>query len=51
MQSYSDVPMSFAGSCLVALAEQVARPVVLTLDTDFTLYRRKRNRKLDLIIP
>lgn len=51
MQAYADVPMSFADACLVALAEQVPKPAVFTLDADFTVYRRNRDRALDLIAP
>jgi len=51
MAKYADVPMSFADACLVALAETVREPVVLTLDSDFSIYRRKRNRQLRLLSP
>jgi predicted nucleic acid-binding protein len=47
---YADVPMSLADACLVDLAEihQTAR--VLTLDTDFRIYRWARNRPFELVI-
>ena len=48
---YADVPMSFVDACLVSLAETVARPVVFTIDADFTVYRMLRNRPLRLILP
>ena len=51
MQDYADQPMSFADACLVALAEKAIHPVVFTLDTDFTVYRRSRRRPLELIAP
>lgn len=51
MAKYASVPMSFADACLVALSETVTDPVVFTLDSDFTIYRRKRSRSLDLLIP
>jgi len=51
MGKYVSVPMSFADACLVALSETVTDPVVFTLDSDFTIYRRKRNRTLDVLIP
>lgn len=51
MGKYASVPMSFADACLVALSETVRDPLVFTLDGDFAIYRRKRNRPLDLLIP
>jgi len=51
MEKYDDVPMSFADACLVVLAETVERPVVFTIDSDFTLYRMSRNRRLKLVLP
>jgi len=51
MAKYATVPMAFADACLVTLAEAVADPVVFTLDSDFTIYRRKRNRSIDLLTP
>jgi predicted nucleic acid-binding protein len=40
MQKYVDVPMSLADACLVRMTELVADPLVLTTDSDFTIYRR-----------
>jgi predicted nucleic acid-binding protein len=51
MSKYTSVPMSFADACLVALSETFREVRVFTLDDDFTIYRRKRNRPLDLLIP
>lgn len=51
MSKYMNVPMSFADACLTALSEASRHPRVFTIDEDFTIYRRKRNRPLDLIIP
>jgi predicted nucleic acid-binding protein len=48
---YASVPMSFADACLVALSENLAQPRVFTVDEGFTIYRRKRNRPLDLLMP
>jgi len=41
MQKYSDVPMSLADACLVRMTETLARPIILTTDTDFRIYRRQ----------
>lgn len=43
--------MSFADACLVTLSEAFGEPRVFTIDDDFTVYRRKRNRRLELILP
>jgi len=51
MSKYTSVPMSFADACLVALSETLREVRVFTLDDDFTVYRRKRNRPLDLLVP
>ena len=51
MNKYVRVPMSFADACLVALAESVSDPRVFTVDEDFRIYRRKRNRPLELLSP
>jgi predicted nucleic acid-binding protein len=51
MTKYADVPMSFADACLVTLAETLGDALVFTIDGDFTIYRRKRNRRLELIMP
>lgn len=50
MHTYADVPMSFADACLVCMAEN-EESTVFTLDSDFKIYRKKRNRPIDLIIP
>ncbi|MFO1430265.1 MAG: PIN domain-containing protein [Candidatus Competibacteraceae bacterium] len=46
MLNYSNVPMSFADACLVCLAEQLENSSVLTLDSDFRIYRKHRNQIL-----
>jgi len=51
MSAYSNVPMSLADACLVRLSEQVPSSTVVTLDSDFTIYRRNRNRKISLLAP
>jgi uncharacterized protein len=51
MNTYASVPMSIADGCLVALSESLRDPRVFTVDEDFRIYRRKRNRPLELLIP
>lgn len=48
---YASVPMSFADACLVVLSETFRDARIFTVDDDFTIYRRKRNRPLDLLLP
>jgi len=48
---YHDVPMSVADASLVRMAEQFSRSSVLTLDTDFILYRKHGRFVIPLIVP
>lgn len=50
MQRYANVPMSLADACLVRLAEVTGLPIC-TLDRDFEIYRTRRGRRLELLIP
>jgi len=43
--------MSFADACLVALSEMLRDACVFTVDDAFGIYRRKRDRPLELLIP
>ncbi len=51
LRRYADVPMSVADACLVRMSEKFPDSVVLTLDTDFGIYRRHRRHKIPLVIP
>ena len=51
MERYENVPMSFADACIVRLAEIHRRGRVLTIDSDFRIYRKHRNRPWDLLSP
>ncbi len=51
MQRYQSVPMSFADACLVRMSELIVGSSVLTLDSDFYVYRKNRKEMIDLIIP
>jgi predicted nucleic acid-binding protein len=51
MHRYANVPMSLADAFLVRLSELVAGCAVLTLDSDFRIYRRHRRQKIPLLIP
>lgn len=51
MAKYRDVPMSLADACVVRMAEIHDRHVVLTLDSDFTVYRKNGRAPISLIRP
>ena len=51
MRRYADVPMSLADACLVRMSELPADSVVLTLDSDFRIYRRHRRSRIPLLMP
>ncbi len=48
---YQDVPMSLADACLVRMAEQYDQATVLTLDSDFFIYRKSNRRALKILSP
>jgi predicted nucleic acid-binding protein len=48
---YQDVPMDLADACLVRLAELSAGGVLLTLDSDFTVYRMHGRQVIPIRIP
>ncbi len=50
MHKYADVPMDFADACLVHMAESFKTARVLTLDSDFRVYRWGRNRPFELLL-
>jgi hypothetical protein len=43
--------MSLADACLVRMAERSARAFVLTLDSDFHIYRRHGRQVVPLLAP
>ena len=51
MQRYKSVPMSLADACLVRMAEIYPNSLVLTLDSDFRIYRKNKNEIIPLVIP
>jgi uncharacterized protein len=48
---YKSVPMSIADACLVRMAELSDKATVVTLDSDFRLYRKNRRHVIPLICP
>lgn len=51
MEKYRDTPCDFADACLIHMADQLDTGDILTLDSDFRHYRRRRNRRFNLLIP
>lgn len=50
MKQYARVPMDFADACLVHLADEVGTGKLLTLDSDFRVYRWRKRRAFELLI-
>ena len=51
MKKFSSVPMSLADACLVRMAELEHDSRVLTLDSDFKIYRRNRRQLIPVLMP
>ena len=51
LQKYSDTPISLADACIVRMSEVHDRHGVLTLDSDFLVYRKHGRTSLPLIYP
>lgn len=51
MRGYRNIPMSLADACLVRMAEIHQRSVVLTLDSDFLIYRKSNRRVIPVLRP
>jgi predicted nucleic acid-binding protein len=48
---YRDRPMSLADACLVRMAELYDEAAVLTIDADFTIYRKNGRQVIPLAAP
>ena len=48
---YRDRPMSLADACLVRLAELFDEATVITLDEDFSVYRKHGRQAIQLLAP
>lgn len=51
MKKFASVPMSLADACLVRMTEMDPRRVVLTLDSDFKIYRRNKRQVVPTLMP
>lgn len=48
---YQDVPMDLADACVVRLSELYADAKVVTIDSDFRIYRRNGRQPIPLLTP
>lgn len=51
LSKYANVPMSVADASLVRMAERLPESPVLTVDTDFRLYRKHGRQVIPTILP
>ena len=51
MRRYRNRPMSLADACLVRLSELETAGEILTLDSDFRIYRRHGNKVIPVLMP
>lgn len=51
MKKYADTPMDFVDACLVTMTEAKRDCRLLTLDSDFRIYRRFERKAIRLIVP
>ena len=51
IRRYENVPMSLADACLVDIVERTENGSIMTLDSDFRIYRQARRRVIPLLCP
>lgn len=51
MDKYQDLPMDFADACLVTMSEENKNSLVVTLDRDFSVYRRYGRQAIPVLTP
>jgi hypothetical protein len=51
MRKFASVPMSLADACLVRMTVIDPQSVIVTLDSDFRVYRRNRRQVVPTIMP
>ena len=51
MKTYRNIPMSLADACLVRMAEIYDHSEIMTLDSDFAIYRKSRRKVIPLLQP
>lgn len=48
---YSNVPISLADACLVRMSELYSNSTILSLDSDFNIYRKHKRFAIPVILP
>jgi hypothetical protein len=51
LRKYSSVPMDLADACLVRMSELMPRATILTVDSDFKIYRKHRDAPIRILTP
>ncbi|MEB3210594.1 MAG: PIN domain-containing protein [Leptolyngbyaceae bacterium] len=51
LKRYQSVPMALADACLVRMSEQIPESRILTLDSDFLIYRKNQDQVVPVIMP
>jgi uncharacterized protein len=51
IDKYSNLPMDLADACLVRMAEKEPDANLMTLDSDFLIYRKSNRQIIPIIIP
>lgn len=51
IRKYADTPMDFVDACLVAMSEARKDCRLLTVDSDFKIYRRFERQAIPLVMP
>ena len=51
IRRYANVPMSLADACLVLILERTENGSIMTLDSDFQVYRQGRRRTIRVLSP
>jgi len=51
MRKFATVPMSLADACVVRMTELDQKSIVLTLDSDFRVYRRNKRQIVPTLMP
>jgi predicted nucleic acid-binding protein len=49
LRKYRNIPASLADACLIRCAELYEEARILTFDSDFRVYRWRRNRKFEVL--
>ncbi|MCJ7580830.1 MAG: PIN domain-containing protein [Candidatus Aminicenantes bacterium] len=51
IDKYQNLPMSLADACLVRMSEQISDSIILTLDSNFKIYRKNKRNIVPTIMP